>query len=286
MPGKRSLVLWVVIIAALITGAVILIFTSSDEPTPASTPQGQTQEPYQVIGYSVQQRPIQVYTFGKGQKELLFVGGIHGGYEWNSTALAYQAIEYFTNHSDTIPDPVTIHIIPTLNPDGTYLATKQDALDLNNLPSTSPSQARFNANQVDLNRNFDCKWQPQSTWRGAPVSAGTAPFSEPETAALRDFVTTHNITAAIFWHSQSNAVYASECEQGILPQTLAIMNVYANAAEYRAISTFDAYEITGDAEGWLASINIPAITVELSTHETVEWEKNLEGIRALLRYYQ
>jgi hypothetical protein len=41
-------------------------------------------------------------------------------------------------------------------------------------------------NDVDLNRNFDCKWQPTSTWRSTSVSAGTQPFSEPEAAAIRD----------------------------------------------------------------------------------------------------
>jgi len=91
--------------------------------------------------------------------------------------------------------------------------------------------------------------------------------------------------AVIFWHSQSNAVYASECEDGILPKTLAIMNVYSHASEYLAVESFDHYEITGDAEGWLASINIPAITVELSSHETIEWERNLAGIKALFEYY-
>ncbi|MDA1334643.1 MAG: hypothetical protein O2794_01340 [bacterium] len=49
---------------------------------------------------------------------------------------------------------------------------------------------------------------------------------------------------------------------------------------------FDAYEITGDAEGWLASINIPAITVELKTHETIEWSQNKAGIEALFKYYR
>jgi hypothetical protein len=90
----------------------------------------------------------------------------------------------------------------------------------------------------------------------------------------------------VFWHSQANAVYASECENGILAETLAIMNAYATAANYQAVDAFDAYEITGDAEGWLASIGIPAITVELSTHETIEWEKNLAGAKALFEYYK
>jgi len=151
--------------------------------------------------------------------------------------------------------------------------------------NTEVGLGRFNANKVDLNRNFDCKWKPESMWRGNVVSAGSSPFSEPEAMAIRDFVLDNDPASVIFWHSQSNAVYASECENGILPETIDIMNVYSQAADYTAVDSFDAYEITGDAEGWLASINIPAITVELKTHKTVEWEKNLSGVRALFEYY-
>jgi len=43
---------------------------------------------------------------------------------------------------------------------------------------------------------------------------------------------------------------------------------------------------TGDAEGWLASINIPAITVELKTRDTTEWNQNLAGIKAIFGYYR
>jgi hypothetical protein len=151
--------------------------------------------------------------------------------------------------------------------------------------SDDESPGRFNANDVDLNRNFDCKWQPESTWRSKKVSAGAAPFSEPESAALRDLVATIKPVAAIFWHSQANAVYASECNDGILPGTRTLMNIYASAAGYPTIDTFDSYPVTGDVEGWLASIGVPAITVELKTHESIEWEKNLLGIRALFSQY-
>ena len=64
------------------------------------------------------------------------------------------------------------------------------------------------------------------------------------------------------------------------------MNAYSKASGYPAVKSFDAYAVTGDAEGWLASINIPAITVELQTHETIEWERNLSGIKALFEYYK
>ncbi len=117
------------------------------------------------------------------------------------------------------------------------------------------------------------------------MSAGSGPFSEPETAAIRNFVLQTHPAAAIFWHSQANAVYASQCNAGILPTTLDIMNAYAHAAAYPAVKSFNSYPVTGDAEGWLASIGIPAITVELQTHDTIEWERNLSGIKALFDYY-
>lgn len=241
-----------------------------------------------VIGTSVEGRALDAYTYGKGETHLLFVGGIHGGYEWNSVLLAYQFMDYVKENPGVIPDAITVTVIPSLNPDGVYKITGKEGRFMTidvpaNREATSPG--RFNARGVDLNRNFDCKWKPESTWRSEVVSAGSAAFSEPEAAALRDFVLKNTPDAVVFWHSQSNAVYASECTQGILPKTLDVMNAYSRASGYPPVASFDAYEITGDAEGWLASIGIPAVTVELKTHETIEWEQNLAGIKALFTLY-
>lgn len=243
----------------------------------------------EVIGRSVEGRVIESYTYGTGTTRLLFVGGVHGGYEWNSVLLAYAFIDHLdVNYKTELPSGVSVTVVPSLNPDGVYkVVGKEGRFALSDIPEgVDESLGRFNANKVDLNRNFACKWQPTSTWRSRTVSAGTAAFSEPESAALRDLVLRERPASVVFWHSQSNAVYASECEAGILSGTRAIMNAYAKAAGYPAVDSFDAYAITGDAEGWLASIGIPAITVELKTHEDIEWERNLSGIRALLDYHR
>ncbi len=42
---------------------------------------------------------------------------------------------------------------------------------------------RFNANDVDLSRNFDCNWQASALWQNKKVSGGNAVFSEPESVA-------------------------------------------------------------------------------------------------------
>jgi predicted deacylase len=241
-----------------------------------------------IIGNSVEGRAIESYTYGHGSSTILFVGGVHGGYEWNTVLLAYKFIDELETESIKIPDSLRVEIIPTLNPDGVYEITgKEGRFEvLDTKAETTNGQGRFNSHDVDLNRNFDCKWQPTSTWRGKTVSAGQSAFSEPEAQTLKKLIEEKKPIAVIFWHSQANAVYASECEKGILPETKKIMSTYSKASGYKAISTFDAYAITGDAEGWLASINIPAITVELGSHESIEWTKNKAGVEAILELYR
>lgn len=272
-----------------------IYFSKKTVPVPLPPPVVISPEPVRsVIGKSVEGREIESFTFGgtdarDDDTHLVFVGGIHGGYEWNSVLLAYQFIDYFKVNPNQVPQSITVTVIPSANPDGLFkVIGKEGRFAIGDVPAsdgTVTGLGRFNAREVDLNRNFDCKWKPESTWRSKTVSAGTAPFSEPEAVAIRDFVNAQNPGAVVFWHSQANAVYASECENGILPETLAVMNTYASAAGYQAIDSFDAYPVSGDAEGWLASVGIPAITVELKTHETVEWEKNLAGVKALFSYY-
>lgn len=241
-----------------------------------------------VIGKSVQGRDIDAYTYGTGKTHLVFVGGVHGGYEWNSVSVAYKFKDYLDANPNSIPENLTVTVVPSANPDGLYkIIGKEGRFEPQDVPKgIDTATGRFNANGIDLNRNFDCKWQPKSTWRNKTVSAGTKPFSEPEAVAIRDFALNKKPQAFIFWHSQSGAVYASQCENGILPETLKIMDAYAKASGYKAVPTFDAYETTGDSEAWLAKVGIPAITVELTTHEDVEWEKNLAGIKSVFEYYK
>jgi murein tripeptide amidase MpaA len=62
--------------------------------------------------------PITAYHYGTGDKEILFVGGIHGGYEWNTALVAYQLMDYLKANPNVIPKNVKVTVIPVLNPDG------------------------------------------------------------------------------------------------------------------------------------------------------------------------
>lgn len=279
------------VFALAIIGIGVFAFVSwqqrVQELAPAEPVEEGSQPKYQLIGTSVQGRKIEAYTYGDGDTHLLFVGGIHGGYEWNSVLLSYAFMDYLDANPEVVPDNITVTVIPSANPDGVYEVVGREgrftAADVS--PSAANGTGRFNANGVDLNRNFPCKWQPEAVWRGNTVSAGSAPFSEPETQTFQDFVLEHNPAAVVFWHSQANAVYPAECGGDISPETRDIMNAYAAASGYQAAETFDAYEVTGAADGWLATIGIPTLTVELQTHESIEWERNLAGIKSLFDYY-
>ncbi len=223
---------------------------------------------HEVIGTSVEGRSLDVYSYGTSTRNILFVGGIHGGYEPKTVDLALAVIDYLNSNLNLIPTNLTVNVIPNLNPDGLLKGI------------------RFNARNVDLNRNFACNWQPESMWKGNKVSAGTSVFSEPEAVALRDYIFKTKPEAVIFWHSQGNAVYASQCNSGILPATQILLNTYSIASGYQAIQTFDSYAVTGAAEDWLASIGIPALTVEFSSHANMDWDKNIAGVKAVLNYYK
>ncbi|MDO8572219.1 MAG: M14 family metallopeptidase [bacterium] len=241
-----------------------------------------------VIGKSVQGRDITAHYYGDGGKKILFVGGIHGGYEWNTALVAYELMDYLKANPSVIPSNEQVTVIPVLNPDGLNKVVSTTgrfaAVDVSSSADVQVS-GRFNANNVDLGRNFDCNWKSDGVWQSKTVSGGSEVFSESESKAVRDYVASYKPDAVVVWYSAAGGVFASSCNNGVLPETNTITNIYAKASGYPAYKSFDFYTITGDMVDWLAKNNIPAISVLLSTHTDTEWDKNLAGIKALLEHY-
>jgi len=257
--------------------------TSTNEVIDDSKVQGKT-----VIGKSVEERDINAYHYGTGDTELLFVGGIHGGYEWNTALVAYETIDYLEENLEVIPENIRVTVIPVLNPDGLNKTVgTAERFSASDVPSSQAQviAGRFNANKVDLNRNFDCDWQETGTWQNTPVSGGTAAFSEPESQAIKNYVETYNPKAVVVWYSSANGVFASSCHNDVSEETQTLTNTFAKASGYPAYEEFDFYAITGDMVNWLAKKNIPAISVLLSNHTDTKWSKNKKGIDAVLKYY-
>jgi hypothetical protein len=253
--------------------------------TASSKPAIKTQT---AIGKSVEGRDILAYHYGTGTTELLFVGGIHGGYEWNTVLVAYEAMDHLKANTSVIPKNVRVTIIPVLNPDGLYktvgTAGRFTAAQVPT-PAEKTVPGRFNANSVDLNRNFDCDWQANAMWQDKKVDGGTAAFSEPESAAMKNYVEILKPKAVVVWYSAVGGVFSSSCHNGVLAETKALTNTFAKASGYRAYEEFNFYEITGDMVNWLAKLKIPAISILLTNHTDTEWTKNKAGIEAVLSYY-
>lgn len=245
--------------------------------------------PEGVIGVTSSGEPIEVKTFGTGSTDVLLVAGLHGGYSWNTILLAEEVMTYFAESTDVIPEDVTVHVVAMANPDGVMTAFEKKSFSIEDgkaLGEGERAQARFNSNNVDLNRNFDCKWQSTGVWRDTEVDAGDAPFSELETQALKKYIEKINPDVVVAYFSASGDVVASNCDGDILAETKNARDVYAKASGYTAKDTFGYYETTGDFVDWLRTVDVPAISVVLSTSDSIEWEKNKAGIEALLNLYK
>ncbi|HSR31973.1 MAG TPA: M14 family zinc carboxypeptidase [Anaerolineae bacterium] len=246
--------------------------TSSPSPTPSpGSSEVLPLNTEQIIGYSVEGRPISAHRIGDGPIKIALIGDIHGEFEANTHVLAQQLLEHFRAHPQEVPTATSLWIIPTMNPDG--LATGH----------------RWNANDVDLNRNADTDldgcagndWSPDTVGLEGPYpgAGGAYPFSEPEARATRDFL--DDAWIAVFYHSAAEAIFIDTCQRHA--PTARLAEVLSDGSGYPVPEEgWMGYPITGDFGDYLAGEGVAAVTLELIDHEDPEFERNLEGVRALL----
>ena len=244
----------------------------------------------EVIGHSVEGRPITVERVGSGPTDVLIVGGIHGAYEANSIVLARRLLEHYRTSPQALPEDFTLHVIDNMNPDGVHRVTGATPIEQFDFRSADTVPGRFNARWVDLNRNWDGDWQPTSYWGNREVDAGSAPFSEPETRAVRDYVERIDPAVSVFYQSAAFGLWYSGAEDGWEPARR-LAEVYHRASGYRMPEPDDGsgdsggpvdYEITGSADDYFYEIGHPNLTVELTNHYDIDWDRNLAGFSALL----
>ena len=266
----------------------VLATETTSSPTPLPTPTLRpTREPivrHQEIGRSVLNNPIEAFTIGMGLSNVVVVGGIHGGYELNTIALAYELLDHFEDNPALLPDLTGLTVIPSANPDGQMLVAGEVGRGgiRPKTGTTNTVAGRFNHNNVDLNRNWDCNWQPTALFKTQTVSAGQSSFSEPETEVLRQFALENRPAVVIFLHSAAPGVFTGQCNGGRAPDTLTFASIYAEASGYPLYTTFDAYSITGDASDYLNTIGVASFAIELNNQTDTDFQQNLNGIMAVL----
>ncbi|MDM8567802.1 M14 family metallopeptidase [Candidatus Halobeggiatoa sp. HSG11] len=96
-----------------------------------------------------------------------------------------------------------ILLIPCVNPDG-YEYNYQQHPNGGGLWRKNRRKHNNNSYGVDLNRNYSWEWRYDSRKLNDEVYQGTAPFSEPETAAIRDLLTQQTPSMSVSVHSYGN----------------------------------------------------------------------------------
>ena len=216
-----------------------------------------------VIGYSVQGRPIIAYYYGSGSTTVLFTGGIHGS-ERSGSYIMRDWISHLDSFAYNIPADRQVVVVPDVNPDG--LA----------------SSSRYNANNVNIDRNFpSINWKSDiDTASGIVVGGGGAtPMSEPETVALANLTTSLQPRLEVSFHAQGSLIGANQ-----VGDSISIGNLYGSSVGYRSMigqaEEVMGYSITGEYEDWAGEQSIPAILIELpsasgryfNAHQSVLWK--------------
>jgi len=167
-----------------------------------------------------------------------------------------------------IPGGVRIVIIPSVNPDGVAANT------------------RNNANNIDLNRNFNVSdWSSDvQTVSGAPFpgGGGPAPESEPETKALVAFTRELSPSLTLSYHSAAAYVIANTCGNSLsLATTYASLTGYSNVT---GVSSAFGYQITGTYDDWICEkLGLASVLIELTTNTNAEFSRNKAAMWAMAR---
>jgi len=213
------------------------------------------------------------------EAEVLFLG-CHHAREWISVEvpflLAKYLLENYAANADIrrLVNQSEVWIVPLVNPDGLEYTIHYFRYWRKN--------RRLNADGsygVDINRNYGYAWGYDNTG-SSPVPAseiyrGSAPFSEPETRAIRDLVLQKNFKAMISYHSFSQVILypwgyteIPTDKDNLLGEIAAEMSrlmqtVNGKVYEYGPAGA-SLYLTNGDTTDWTFGVSgIPSYTIEL-----------------------
>lgn len=249
----------VLIMAGCVTDDVSI--SSAREPQLVERPAPLVQPRREVLGTSVQGRPIEIEHFGQGTP-VLILGGIHGD-EVTSVDLTRNLIILLRARPEFCAGKA-VSIIEVANPDG-YL-----------------KKTRTNSRGIDCNRNFPARnFKPGGAvgYRG-----GAAAASEPETRAILTAIAQIRPRLIISIHSIRNG---RQCNNYDGPSEN-IARVMSAQNGYPATPTI-GYPTPGSLGSYAGiDLQIPMVTLELPREQDGKsaWENNRDALLAAIKSTQ
>lgn len=244
------------------------------------------------IGKTWEERDILAVSISLGMENidtkpaLFYTGTIHAR-EWIGIELSLAFAKYILEHVDYDPQlkqilsRTTLYMVPCANPDGFEFSRTHFSFWRKN--------RRQNADGtfgVDLNRNFSVGFTPNKD-TSSNVYSGPAAFSEPETAALRNFTEDHpNITIALDYHSQGNVFFPAHNFIHEDAKDATDLNVLASnmAEEIRKVSGREygihmgkppTHLISGGGREFYYSQGALALVVEVGTRNISDYKEHM-----------
>jgi len=240
------------------------------------------------IGLSLESRDIFALRIGIGEpgiRPAMLITSLMHAREWVSGMVSMCTADALVRRYDSDPeiqsvvDNVDIYIIPVLNPDGYTFSWDPDGERL-------WRKNRRDGFGVDLNRNWSTGWGSAGS-SDDPMDQtyrGVAPFSEPETIALRDFVSKiPNLRSYIDYHSYSQFIVyppgfeasrsqaINEADHEQMAHVLADRIHSVHMFPYEVIRGVDWYPAGGTSMDWGAyEKGWMSLTIELRPNPTFE----------------
>lgn len=185
------------------------------------------------LGQALSGEPILALRIGRGTRALRLLGGHHGN-EGSSVEVALAVAEALLDGRAALPPDTELWVVPAVNPDGLRADT------------------RANLAGVDLNRNYGWAWTD-----GEPQN-GTAPFSEPETRAIRALARARTFDAGLSLHSGAQNLgwvwnWSADERPAEEPLLVGLAEAYAagcGAPDFWITNGADWYVTEGDTTDW------------------------------------
>ena len=182
-------------------------------------------------GVSVENRSIEYLVIGAGPDVIFIMAAIHGN-ESAGVPLVYRLADYLQQYPGLLTGRKVV-LLPAANPDGIA------------------RNSRFNANSVDLNRNF------AAPNRINDLQSGYAALCEPESGIIDRLIRRYNPNRIISLHQPENS------DTGWIDYDGPADDLAGRIAEYSKLPIRKLGTFPGSLGAYAgATLNIPIITIE------------------------